>query len=254
MTYRQVLRLAGRAAELFYTRYMNICTKCDKTLPEDQFHSNGKGGRRRDCIECCKKRNKQYYANNPPLFRGVLPGTKRCPRCEKTLPSSEFPKNRRSSTGLGTYCKPCQSTYLKKRVDTMRDREPAAEKLCPRCERVLDGSLFAPKANSADGLYSWCRECVLFRRIEQTYNITAEQYRVMIKDGCHIQSCGSFENLHVDHDHKCCTGYTSCGKCVRGVLCGMHNRGTGLFRDDPEALRGAADYLERYAALPIATN
>ena len=40
-----------------------------------------------------------------------------------------------------------------------------------------------------------------------------------------------------DHSHK--TGL------MRGIVCGGHNRGLGLFRDSPEELRAAADYLER---------
>lgn len=228
---------------------MKVCTKCDKSLPEDEFHLTGKNGKRRaDCRRCCNERNKQYYSKHKPLFEGTPPETKWCPQCKKRLPSTEFPKNRRSSTGLGTYCKVCQSSRTKERNESMKGREPADKKFCSRCRRTLDGSLFSRKTNSLDGLYSWCRVCCTAHK----YNLTGEQYESLVQKGCYI--CGSFEQLHVDHDHVCCSGDRSCGACVRGILCGNHNRGTGLFRDNPEHLEAAAAYLRRYAALPIETN
>ena len=49
----------------------------------------------------------------------------------------------------------------------------------------------------------------------------------------------------VDHDHRCCPGTKSCGKCVRGLLCRRYNSGLGLFRDDLLLTRSATSYLER---------
>jgi hypothetical protein len=51
--------------------------------------------------------------------------------------------------------------------------------------------------------------------------------------------------LAVDHDHACCPGERTCGKCVRGLLCDGCNHGLGKFRDDPELLRRAAEYAAR---------
>jgi hypothetical protein len=48
--------------------------------------------------------------------------------------------------------------------------------------------------------------------------------------------CGSNEVLVVDHNHKT-------GK-IRGMLCNHCNRGLGHFRDDPELLTFAAEYLK----------
>jgi hypothetical protein len=57
----------------------------------------------------------------------------------------------------------------------------------------------------------------------------------------------------VDHDHELARLHghpetRGCRRCVRGLLCEDCNLGLGRFRDDPEALRRAAAYLEAYRA------
>lgn len=49
--------------------------------------------------------------------------------------------------------------------------------------------------------------------------------------------------FHVDHDHACCPGDGSCGKCVRGLLCDDCNRGFGMFKDSIGSLVRAVLYL-----------
>ena len=74
------------------------------------------------------------------------------------------------------------------------------------------------------------------------YGLTLEGYFDLLqkqRGGCAI--CGSpggpdDKRLHVDHCHE--TGG------VRGLLCSPCNVTLGMFRDDPERLRAAADYLE----------
>ena len=95
----------------------------------------------------------------------------------------------------------------------------------------------------------WCPDCgrdspdvQRFRR----YGITREQYEQATAKGCLI--CGATDRkLHVDHDHSCCPSknYT-CGECVRGLICGLCNRGLGSFDDNPDALMRAASYLISY--------
>lgn len=49
--------------------------------------------------------------------------------------------------------------------------------------------------------------------------------------------------LSVDHDHKCCSGIKTCGKCVRGLLCQSCNSFLGRVDDN---LITAINYLKVY--------
>lgn len=50
----------------------------------------------------------------------------------------------------------------------------------------------------------------------------------------------------VDHNHACCSGEKSCGKCVRGLLCTKCNIMLGGSRDSIENLKSGISYLEKY--------
>ena len=53
----------------------------------------------------------------------------------------------------------------------------------------------------------------------------------------------------IDHDHACCPGIKSCGKCIRGILCTKCNLMIGLASDNIETLRLAQEYLLKDADL-----
>jgi hypothetical protein len=60
--------------------------------------------------------------------------------------------------------------------------------------------------------------------LRNRYHLTPEEYdaRLAEQDGrCAIcrEKCATGRRLAVDHDRKCCPGKTSCGKCIRGLLC-----------------------------------
>lgn len=87
------------------------------------------------------------------------------------------------------------------------------------------------------------------QRIKRVYGLSPSALkRKMSEQGqaCSICKEPLLSGIHIDHDHACCTGKSSCGKCVRGLLCEDCNRGLGSFRDVPSRLRSAALYLETY--------
>ncbi len=83
------------------------------------------------------------------------------------------------------------------------------------------------------------------RNLQKHYGISIDDYNAMFQyqRGC-CAICGTHQNeltkrLFVDHDHS--TGE------VRSLLCGHCNTGLGMYRDDPELLEIAAEYLRLHA-------
>jgi Autographiviridae endonuclease VII len=167
-------------------------------------------------------------------------------------------------------------SYIPTEEDSLFPSEIIIGKVCTKCGG--DPKPFDEFCRNSAGSYgraSRCRKCMseahrLWReknpewgrqwfqerpryhrkwRLKNFYNMTIEQADILLEcqgGGCAI--CGSSEpggkgEFHVDHDHACCPGEKSCGKCIRGLLCGSCNMSLGLFHDDPDLLRRAIDYL-----------
>ena len=57
---------------------------------------------------------------------------------------------------------------------------------------------------------------------------------------------GKVRRLSIDHDHGCCPGTRTCGKCVRGLLCYSCNRFLSPVLDKPGRLEEVSRYLAEY--------
>jgi Recombination endonuclease VII. len=116
------------------------------------------------------------------------------------------------------------------------------------------------------GRATWLEpEAMRAKHLLENYGLTLDDYdRMYTEQDGRCRSCRKDKSVAsprsrsqrwmvVDHDHRCCAGKQSCGKCVRGLLCQHCNRGSGFFGDDPDALERHAAYLRATARFPALT-
>lgn len=149
---------------------------------------------------------------------------KTCPKCKIKKQKEDFTKQKNTRDGLNSWCKSCQGSANRDWYSRNKDRSKA----------------YGEKWRM-ENLHRWKHNVANANLIRQ-YNITLADYdRILLGQGSCCAICKSeiqtdLGRFHVDHDHQ--TGV------VRGLLCGNCNRGLGVFQDDPDFLRAAADYLE----------
>ena len=150
-------------------------------------------------------------------------------------------------------------------------------KICSSCKIEKSLGHFNNNKSARDGKQWQCKEChkknwnhrkyseagkqyyqnnkekSAERQRRRLYNLNQEEYNEILKAqnyGCAI--CGynpkeKEKSLGVDHDHSCCPGKKSCGKCIRGLLCDNHNKTLGLIKEDISTLHKMEDYLRKYS-------
>lgn len=102
---------------------------------------------------------------------------------------------------------------------------------CVECVRAVDKEKYRTSA-SRNGA----------RRERQTGWASLEfDMAVIMQRGLCAVCRDPMDPPHSDHCHT--TGQT------RALLCGPCNKALGLFKDEPERMRAAADYVERHRAL-----
>jgi hypothetical protein len=127
----------------------------------------------------------------------------------------------------------------------LRERKEGVRRDCRTCRTEQAKVWRVGKIDKRDPMHIWARN------LKAYYKLTPEQWQVMYDTQlgvCAIceQSEKSGKRLAVDHNHECCKGKKSCGKCVRGLICRSCNNGLGRFKDSPKLLKAAANYLEDY--------
>lgn len=154
---------------------------------------------------------------------------KTCKSCKKSRLLSEFHVRRASADGLALLCKPCARASSNAWYHANKEKARATNRKW-RAKNL--------KRNLAKQ-----RDYGLWHR----YRLTPEAYDKLLADQdgkCALcqRVAPSKKRLNVDHDHKCCPGRETCGKCIRGLLCNRCNNALGVVED---RLDRVATYVDR---------
>jgi len=173
-----------------------------------------------------------------------------CNKCGLGKSKSDF-----YVSGVGnTYasCKSCVNEYQKEmRTKRLRKKRPVqnvGSKACLTCKELKPVSEFQKNALMKLGLTSNCKKCLRMSRQLRKHSLTPDQYESLYEEQsgrCAICETGVVSKLGlvVDHDHACCPDpNSSCGKCLRGLLCSSCNTGLGNLNDSIELLERAAEF------------
>lgn len=166
------------------------------------------------CSECKRVNNRTYK-------RGEKPPKQFCKHGHDT-----FVYGREKSNGQCTKCKRnYQKEYYKNNIEKM--------------------------INASHKTYKRNKKSLRVRMLLIKYNITIEDYDKMFKKqrgkclGCLKDQSQFKKAFAVDHDHSCCSGKTSCGKCIRGLLCQLCNLVIGNANNDVKTLKRLIRYLQK---------
>src|SRR2546426_4552468 len=144
-----------------------------------------------------------------------------------------------------------------KSIESFYRKAAARDGRATRCKSCANTVVKAWEKRNPDKIrartYGWRernpgKQQVITRRsqLKRKYNITVGQYDAQLEaqDGC-CAICGAtspggrWNSFHVDHDHSCCSGGDSCGRCLRGLLCGNCNAILGMASDNIATLLAA---------------
>jgi hypothetical protein len=231
-----------------------ICSKCKIEKEWSEFSL--KKTRKNEFVP--RSRCKQCRSPNRKLKLIPRDGFKFCGKCKVEKEVDQFHKNKIRTDGLSFWCKQCRLDYndtpkrkeygrkYRARPDIKNRTKIYYEVYFSNPEKVAIRKEYCKAYNSRPEMKIKER----YRYLLTSYNLTPEMYNNMLESQgfkCKICKEDDKGTFNVDHDHSCCPGKKSCGKCVRGLLCLDCNAGLGMFGESYINLKSAVEYLESSA-------
>ena len=181
-------------------------------------------------------------------------GQKQCTNCREYKETLHFHKYSKAQDNLKPWCKVCVKAYDLKENDLTRifprKLDENGNMHCRNCGEYFEES----DMHKSKGGYTYCSDCapLLTRtRTLKKYNLSLDDYHELLKSQdysckiCNLKDTSFRKRLSVDHDHNCCPGEGSCGKCIRGLLCHHCNSGLGNAKDSVDILQKMINYLQK---------
>lgn len=154
---------------------------------------------------------------------------KQCTRCHEQKSLGDF-----AGGGKHAWCKPCYNSYCREKRQAETDEQRESRKRARNAKikenqkhvRSLERAAYRKRRElnpEERANYYWQRH------LKHDYNLTVEQwYQMLDAQGgvcgiCKKPPVAGQRRFAVDHDHTCCPGFGSCGKCIRGLLCSYCN-------------------------------
>lgn len=184
----------------------------------------------------------------------------KCSHCQKLLPPTKFAKNNSDKRGYQYNCKPCLKHIQAKKKNLLSKEDAVAlmdaaiasgeEYTCRVCNTVGTADKYYYKVDRGNFYINntECRECTKERMRYNSFGITRDEYNLMLSEQdnkcsiCeidmdeYVKTSQNNKVFSVDHCH-------TTGK-IRGLLCCKCNRGLGYFKDNPDFLIRASNYLK----------
>lgn len=187
---------------------MRVCSKCGESKPAVEFYSSA----RKVCKLCRRAQARQYHNSRPDVV---------------------------------------ERRVLKVSLKAAKRAQPRLT--CSKCDQLKPRADFYTD-NNGRGAHSWCKVCCRkYERKRTKHRLPADRRRWTLKyryglspsdvsarlcaQSGRCAVCGKplMENFYIDHNHAT--------DDVRGILCCSCNVAIGLFKDKPELLEQAVEYL-----------